>query len=134
MYKKILLIDDDQDEQFFFTEALKEINTSIKFFYAASGKEGIQMFNFLSPDLVFVDINMPMMNGFECLEMLLTNKGLNQCTVIIYSTGIDNSICNKAKQKGVTACIRKQGSIQDLANILKTMLIAGQPTSSIYRR
>ena len=51
MYKKILLIDDDEDEQFFFMEALKEINDSIKFFFAADSNEGIKMLEFLLPDI-----------------------------------------------------------------------------------
>lgn len=123
MYKKILLIDDDEDEQFFFMEALKEINGSVKFFFAANSNEGIRMFKFLSPDIVFIDINMPVINGLECLELISGNKNIKEVNTIIYSTGVDDKICDKAIKKGATACIKKQGTIHDLADILKKLLL-----------
>ena len=120
MYKKILLIDDDEDEQFFFMEALKEINDSVKFFFADNSKEGIKMLEFLLPDIVFIDINMPAVSGLECLELIKKdNKHVN---AIIYSTGVDDNMCDKALKKGATACIKKQGSIHDLAGVLKRLL------------
>ena len=122
MYKKILLIDDDEDEQFFFMEALKEISDSIKFFFAADSTEGIKMLEYLLPDIVFIDINMPAISGLECLELISNNKNLNKVNTIIYSTGVDDKICDKARKKGAIACIKKQGSIHDLANVIKSLL------------
>jgi len=123
MHKKILLIDDDEDEQFFFMEALKEINAAIKFFFAANGHEGIRMLEFLLPEIVFIDINMPLINGLECLELIRNNKNIKQVNVIIYSTGVDDKIRDKVIKKGATACIKKQGSVHDLADILKKILL-----------
>jgi len=122
MYKKILLIDDDLDEQFFFTEALKEINTSAKFFFANSAKEGLNLIKFLLPDFVFIDINMPAINGLECLDLIADEKGSLQPSIIIYSTTIDKDIRNNAIKKGATACIQKQNSIHELAKLLKMFL------------
>ena len=123
MCKKILLIDDDEDEQFFFTEALKEINAPVKFFFAAGGKEGIQLLKFLKPDVVFIDINMPQLNGLECLEMIMRTNETKKTDTIIYSTGVNDSICYSAIKKGATACIKKQSTIHDLAAILKNLLL-----------
>jgi CheY-like chemotaxis protein len=123
MYKKILLIDDDEDEQFFFMEALKEIDGPIKFFFAANSDEGIRMLEFLSPDIVFIDINMPAINGLECLELIRNNKNVKEVRTIIYSTGVDDNIRDKAKKKGAIACIKKQGSIHDLANMIRSLLL-----------
>ena len=122
MYKKILLIDDDEDEQFFFMEALKEIKGPVKFFFADNSDEGMRMLEFLLPDIVFIDINMPVKSGLECLELISNNKNIKQVNTIIYSTGVDDNLCNKAKRKGATACIKKQGSIHDLANVIKSLL------------
>jgi len=122
MYKKILLIDDDEDEQFFFMEALKEINDSIKFFFAADSNEGIKMLEFLLPDIVFIDVNMPVISGLECLELIRNNKNIKKINTVIYSTGVDDKMCDKARKKGATACIKKQGSIHDLANVIKSLL------------
>ena len=122
MHKKILLIDDDEDEQFFFLEALKELNVPVKFFFASNATEGYQLLEYVLPDIVFIDINMPLINGFECLDTIMDNKPGNQFTAIIYSTGVDHNIRNKAIKKGASACIKKQGTIHDLVNILKNLL------------
>jgi CheY-like chemotaxis protein len=128
MYKKILLIDDDVDEQFFFTEALKEINAPAKFFYADTAKEGIDLAKDLLPDFIFIDINMPAINGLECLDLIVDNKEddkeSQQQNIIIYSTTIDNAVRYNALKKGARACLKKQNSIHDLAGFLKVFLTA----------
>src|SRR5689334_17412377 len=90
MYKKILLIDDDEDEQFFFMKALKEVGDSIKFFFAADSNEGIKMLEFILPDIVFIDVNMPVISGLECLELIRNNKNIKKINTVIYSTGVDD--------------------------------------------
>jgi CheY-like chemotaxis protein len=127
MYKKILLIDDDVDEQFFFTEALKEINASAKFFYADTAKEGIDLAKDLLPDFIFIDINMPAVNGLECLDLIVDNKDddkESQQNIIIYSTTIDNTVRYNALKKGARACLKKQNTIHELAGFLKVFLTA----------
>jgi len=123
MYKKILLIDDDEDEQFFFTEALKEINAHVKFFFAANSKEGIDLLKFLLPDIVFIDINMPALNGFDCLEIIKDAGEAKNVNMVIYSTGVNEDVCKTAIQKGAITCIKKQATIHDLAMILQKILL-----------
>ena len=122
MYKKILLVDDDEDEQFFFLEALKELDIPVRFFFAGSAHEGFEMFEYVSPDIVFIDINMPLMNGLDWLDTIKRNGSNKQFNAIIYSTGVDNSLCDRAIKKGAFACIKKQGGIDDLVNVLKNLL------------
>ena len=81
------------------------------------------MFQFLLPDIVFIDINMPVMNGLECLKIISDNKDVKQVNAVIYSTCVNDTVCNNAMKKGALACIKKQGTIHDLANILKRLLI-----------
>jgi len=123
MYKKILLIDDDEDEQFFFTEALKEISTPVKFFFAANSKEGMQLIKFLAPDIVFIDINMPLINGLECLQIIKNNKEIEKVNTIIYSTGVNDDVYKLAIKNGAITCVKKQATIHDLAAVLKNLLI-----------
>jgi CheY-like chemotaxis protein len=122
MCKRILLIDDDEDEQFFFTEALKEIKAPVKLFFAMGSKEGLQMAKFILPDIVFIDINMPMLNGLECLELIRGSKETEKLSAVIYSTGVDDDLYRNAMIKGAVACIKKQNNIHDLATILKNLL------------
>ncbi len=123
MYKKILLIDDDEDEQFFFTEALKEIEAPVKFFFAITAGEGIKLMRFLSPDIVFIDINMPLLNGLECLDLIKNDDKINSIPVVIYSTGVDGVVCDDAIKKGAIDCLKKTNSIKGLTTVLRRLFI-----------
>jgi CheY-like chemotaxis protein len=82
------LIDDDKDESEILLLALKERHPFIKIDVAMSGFEAIERLsseNFL-PDIIFLDLNMPRMNGLECLKKIRQNKFSYQLPVIIYST------------------------------------------------
>ena len=73
------------------------------------------------PDFVFVDVNMPFVNGLEFLDLIKKDDRLKELPVILYSTGIDNTIVCAAMNKGAFACIKKQNSIKDLVKKLKTL-------------
>jgi CheY-like chemotaxis protein len=68
----IKLCNNHHDDQQFFIEALKEIDNSISLNLAENGVEALTKLNKMEtlPDLIFMDINMPFMNGFECLTQL----------------------------------------------------------------
>ena len=121
MNKKILLIDDDEDEQWIFTEALKEISNSITCLYAITAKEGLELSKQSLPDYIFIDINMPFSNGLQCLELIKSDDRLKEIPVIIYSTGINNTVIYAAMNKGAFACIKKENTIDDLAKKLKIL-------------
>ena len=68
MNKQVLLIDDDYDEQDIFKEAINLTKISCKFICASTAAEGLRLVEKLLPDFVFLDLNMPCMNGLECLQ------------------------------------------------------------------
>jgi CheY-like chemotaxis protein len=78
MSKKILLIDDDEDEQWIFTEALKEISGSIKCLYAVTTAEGVELSKQSLPDYIFLDVNMPVLNGLNVLNSSKMTTGLKK--------------------------------------------------------
>ena len=66
----ILLIDDDDADNFFHTIAIKKMDNDIEIRTAENGVEALKMLNQEGspPDLIFLDINMPKMNGWEFLQ------------------------------------------------------------------
>lgn len=64
----ILLIDDDLDEFGFFLMPLEEIPELFKCTYAGRGPEALQLLKQQEPDFIFLDMNMPVWNGLECLK------------------------------------------------------------------
>jgi CheY-like chemotaxis protein len=73
--KSILLVEDDKDDQIFFIQALSEIENATLFHIANNGKEALEKLANCTvfPDLIFTDINMPVMNGTEFLSAIMKN-------------------------------------------------------------
>ena len=78
MLKNCLLIDDDQDDQELFLMALERVDSQIKCSVANNGVEGLAALSdhFYTPTHIFLDINMPKMNGIECLQRIRINRAL----------------------------------------------------------
>jgi CheY-like chemotaxis protein len=120
---RILLIDDDKDDQFLFCEALKEISENIAFDVADNGIQGIRLLNDSKtlPDFLFLDINMPLMNGWETLKIIRASPPLHDLPVTMYST----SNCKEEMyifQKMQAKYIVKPGSFETLIQTLRNEL------------
>ena len=88
-YKRLLLIDDDQDDHEFFMEALQEIDSSITctaFFDGEQALGQLKSSGFEMPDLIILDTNMPKLNGKQILAELKRIPHLKEIPVIMYST------------------------------------------------
>ena len=75
--RHIFLADDDEDDRMFFSDALSEIDNSIVLTEAENGKELMEILHQPPnpmPEVVFLDINMPIQNGFQCLEEIRKDK------------------------------------------------------------
>lgn len=90
--KTILLVEDDKDDQEFFVEALSQISNTSLFGIANDGVEALQHLNEEKslPDMIFMDINMPRMNGIECLKEIAKSSLAKNIPVIMLSTSTDN--------------------------------------------
>ncbi len=88
--KHIFLVEDDEDDQQFFIEAIKEIDNSICVNLAFNGADALDKLDnmLMLPDIIFMDINMPKMNGLDCLDKLKKTIRLKNIPVVILtSTG-----------------------------------------------
>jgi CheY-like chemotaxis protein len=107
----IMIIDDDPDDRTIFHEAIKEVNPSIRFMVAASAEKALQSLvntdEYLFPDLIFLDVNMPRMNGIECLVELKKEKRLACIPVVIYSTAMSPEHERQARAAGASQFLSK---------------------------
>ena len=123
---KILLADDDQDDCSFFKEALEELPISTKL---ATVHDGEQLMLYLTqttsdlPDVLFLDLNMPRKNGFECLAQIKRNKTLAQLPVIIFSTTDDQQTIKLLYYNGAQFYIHKPSSFSALKRIIQRALM-----------
>jgi CheY-like chemotaxis protein len=85
--KIILLVDDDEDDQLIFTDALSELGGDIQCITVNNGLEALVYLQKMpNPILIFVDLNMPVMNGFDFLKTIKGNLRLEKIPVVIYTT------------------------------------------------
>jgi CheY-like chemotaxis protein len=98
----ILLVDDDQDDVYIFREAITTIDPNIECIHALDGIEALQRLEDTSVDIVFLDLNMPRMDGTECLKEIRKKNDLASVPVIIYSTAPEMLETETTDSPGVT--------------------------------
>ena len=118
--KLCYLIDDDADDQEIFSMALENLGKDIRCIMASNGEDGIQKLNGnpAVPDVIFLDINMPRMNGIECLQEIKKLDHLKKTKVIIYSTSDGNEMRDLTLRLGADDFILKPSSISRLTDVL----------------
>lgn len=114
-----MLIDDDDDELEIFTSALDDLQVAYNCIFARNAEQAMRILNNSTPDLIFLDINMPGRNGMQCLNDIKKMKSLEKVPVIMYSTSPDGRAGDKAMAFGAAAYIRKPSSLSSLSQILK---------------
>lgn len=122
MKTHVCLIDDDPDELDIFMEALSRTDTSCQCTSAPSGDRALEILDYILPDFIFLDLNMPGMSGLECLIEIRKKTRLDKVPVILYSTGLTNATATHALALGATACLRKTSDIGSLVNELNALL------------
>ena len=72
----ILLIDDDEDDHLYFKDAINSINPCLTIDTATNGKDAFDRLKESKtlPDIIFLDLNMPVMNGYEFLVYIKKGK------------------------------------------------------------
>ena len=148
----VLLADDDTDDCIFFKEAALELIPAsnfravndgeqlMEYLTQIAGAENIEvgaedflpllplpnlipLQKFLPlPDVLFLDLNMPRKNGFECLEEIKKNEQLKRLPVIIFSTSFEQEVVNQLYQSGAHYFIRKPSVFSQFKKIIQQTL------------
>ena len=129
---RFLIVDDDADDANLFCEALSRIGPAMRCFIVENGSE---VFDFLSrhgsgrPDVIFLDINMPIMNGWDCLKRLKNDPDLSNIPAIMYSTSSAKKDIDLAYSLGASLFLTKPEDFRELCKILE--IVATNPQESL---
>lgn len=125
--KNIFLTDDDADDCMLFSEALHEIYAEDEA-QLIIASDGVKLMQALDenvpppPEVIFLDLNMPRKNGFECLDEIRRDPKLKDIPVVIYSTSSNNDIVNRTYQQGANYYICKPQSYTLLKRTIQFVL------------
>lgn len=115
-----LLIDDDDDDQEIFALAVQDIPDRIHCNYASDGLEALELLQDPKniPHVIFLDMNMPRMNGIQCLAAIRKMERLKDVPVYIYSTSKDPYTVEAAMHLGAESYLVKPADVPTLTSLL----------------
>jgi CheY-like chemotaxis protein len=124
MSTKILLVDDDEDDVLFFSDALREVQPNARLEHAADGQMALELLTkgTFSPDVIFLDLNMPAANGWDCLREIKAIAKWKHVPVILYSTADLYTSGFTPADVGAIAFYRKSHSFDELKKNLGELL------------
>ena len=123
--RKILIVDDDSDDQVLLIEALQDLDASIKFQTATNGYHALELLHNSVhdlPNLIFLDLNMPRMNGIQFLHEIKKRQALRELPVIIYTTSSDPKDITETARLGAENFITKPTGLNELKIKLRSVL------------
>jgi CheY-like chemotaxis protein len=133
--RKFLLVDDDVDDAKIFCEALTRKVPDTE---CHTVESGLDLFERLAkpdlgrPDVIFLDINMPIMNGWDCLKKLKDDSAYRNIPTIMYSTSSAKKDVDMAYSLGAEVFLTKPEDFRELAKILE--IVASSSGGSLLSR
>jgi CheY-like chemotaxis protein len=123
MSRTVLLADDDCDDALIFREALDEAQCDTTLIHANTGaRVFILLEQSPRPDIIFLDLNMPVMNGWQCLAKLKNSEAYKDIPVVMYTTSSNPRDYEIASDLNAHGFITKPSNPKVLSKIIKTVI------------
>lgn len=123
----ILIADDDNEDCELFHEAINKVDSAIQCWIARDGRQALHFLTkelIMPPDYIFLDINMPVMNGKDTLKEIKKNTRLRDIPVIMYSTTSDTREIQGYYQLGAHDFLIKPNNFNKLVEALTSIIIS----------
>jgi CheY-like chemotaxis protein len=116
----IFYADDDADDRELFSEVIALIDPNATVIFASDGLEAMELLKKMAkpPKLIFLDINMPIITGVECLKQIKATESLKKIPVVIFSTTSDRAELNELKHIGADEYIIKPNTFDALKDVI----------------
>ncbi|MGC4100407.1 response regulator [Ferruginibacter sp.] len=117
----VLHVDDDQDDRTLFSRAMHKAGIDANIVHAADGAECLRKLETITPEIIFLDINMAGMNGKECLKNIRAEQRFDSIPVIMLSTSDHVSDIEETFESGASLFTVKPFRTDDLVVLLKNI-------------
>ena len=123
-FKQIFLIDDDTDDQELFISAVEKIDQDVDCKVASNGLEalGILAKQEVTPNWIFLDLNMPLMNGQEFLQKIKSEESLKHIPIFVFTTSSNPRTKKEVLELGARKFITKPNSFNELLSLLRPIV------------
>jgi CheY-like chemotaxis protein len=118
----VVLADDDPDHAFLFKRVLKQVDPSAHLAVVGNGAELLKYMEVEIPDLLFLDLNMPCKNGYECLTEIRNNLKLHELPIVVYSSSTHMPDIAKSYEHKADLYMVKPFNTLHLKNALQSIL------------
>ncbi len=127
----VLYVDDDSDDREIFGGAIHAVDPGVTYKEFEAGENLIDFLRSekIQPDYIFVDINMPKMNGYECVQEITSVFGIDYSRIVMYSTFFNKHDIEKFRQFGVKM-LQKADSFDKLIKNIRELLAAGRSVAA----
>ncbi|HYG14963.1 MAG TPA: response regulator [Bacteroidia bacterium] len=116
MSKTVLIVEDDPEDINLLTEAFSEIDPAMEFLTAHNGLEALTILDksTIQPHLIILDMNLPKMNGINCLAEIKKDKRYTGIPVVLFSSTFLHYSQDALKDLGANYCIKKPNNYGEL--------------------
>lgn len=124
---KIFIVDDNEDFVLLLGQTISKIYPECQCLSAENGYSALRQLKFMLPtipDIIFVDVKMPIMNGHEIVAELKKNDLLSHVPVIMYSAQVNPEDEELARNAGVTSFLTKPSTVEKINEMILTAVKA----------
>lgn len=120
----LMYIDDDAEDREFFREAVRNIDPQLMCYMAKDGAEGLADLKemIVMPDFIFVDVNMPIMNGRQFLMEIKKLPRLRSIPVLMYSTTNHPDEIQEYLELGAYKVLVKPNTLTKIESLVRTVI------------
>ena len=118
---RVLIVDDDEDDRDLLTIAIHELDPTVHCILARNGEEaleGLRRQKSDRPDLIFLDLEMPRINGAQFLQVLKSDSSLRDIPVVVYTASKQPKYLDESRALGVVQFLTKPTSFKELCDIV----------------
>jgi CheY-like chemotaxis protein len=120
--RNILLVDDDPDELDLFKSAIEEIPLELKVSYATNCDDLTSVLSKYNPDIIFMDINMPGLNGIDCLKLIRKKEAYKNLPIIMYSTSNNKKYIEQCYEQKANFYVVKSYTFDGITRAINRVL------------